>query len=237
MTGAIINTAAIVAGGLCGHLFGKLLKDRHQETLTMACGVGTLFLSVAGAMNYMLHNDLLPGGGSMLIIACLALGGLIGEILNIENWFERFGEWLKKKTGNAKDKQFVNGFVTASLTVCIGAMAIMGSIQDGISGDWSTLGAKSILDLVIVMVMTCSMGKGCAFSAIPVLLWEGGLTLLATVIKPILTGAALGYLSLVGSVLIFCVGVNLVWGKKIRVANLLPAVILAVIAAFLPLQF
>ena len=237
MTGAIINTAAIVAGGLCGHLFGKLLKDRHQETLTMACGVGTLFLSVAGAMNYMLHNDLLPGGGSMLIIACLALGGLIGEILNIESWFERFGEWLKKKTGNAKDKQFVNGFVTASLTVCIGAMAIMGSIQDGISGDWSTLGAKSILDLVIVMVMTCSMGKGCAFSAIPVLLWEGGLTLLATVIKPILTEAALGYLSLVGSVLIFCVGVNLVWGKKIRVANLLPAVILAVIAAFLPLQF
>ena len=237
MTGAIINTAAIVAGGLCGHLFGKLLKDRHQETLTMACGVGTLFLSIAGAMNYMLHNDLLPGGGSMLIIACLALGGLIGEILNIESWFERFGEWLKKKTGNAKDKQFVNGFVTASLTVCIGAMAIMGSIQDGISRDWSTLGAKSILDLVIVMVMTCSMGKGCAFSAIPVLLWEGGLTLLATVIKPILTEAALGYLSLVGSVLIFCVGVNLVWGKKIRVANLLPAVILAVIAAFLPLQF
>ena len=237
MTGAIINTAAIVAGGLCGHLFGKLLKDRHQETLTMACGVGTLFLSIAGAMNYMLHNDLLPGGGSMLIIACLALGGLIGEILNIENWFERFGEWLKKKSGNAKDKQFVNGFVTASLTVCIGAMAIMGSIQDGISGDWSTLGAKSILDLVIVMVMTCSMGKGCAFSAIPVLLWEGGLTLLATVIKPILTETALGYLSLVGSVLIFCVGINLVWGKKIRVANLLPAVILAVIAAFIPIQF
>ena len=237
MTGAIINTAAIVAGGLCGHLFGKLLKDRHQETLTMACGVGTLFLSIAGAMNYMLHNDLLPGGGSMLIIACLALGGLIGEILNIENWFEQFGEWLKKKTGNAKDKQFVNGFVTASLTVCIGAMAIMGSIQDGISGDWSTLGAKSILDLVIVMVMTCSMGKGCAFSAIPVLLWEGGLTLLATVIKPILTETALGYLSLVGSVLIFCVGINLVWGKKIRVANLLPAVILAVIAAFIPIQF
>ena len=237
MTGTIINTAAIVAGGVCGHLFGKLLKDRHQETLTMACGVGTIFLSIAGAMNYMLHHDLLPGGGSMLVIACLALGGLIGEILNIEQWFERFGEWLKKKTGSAKDKQFVNGFVTASLTVCIGAMAIMGSIQDGISGDWSTLGAKSILDLVIVMVMTCSFGKGCAFSAIPVLIWEGGLTLLATVIKPILTEAALGYLSLVGSVLIFCVGVNLVWGKKIRVANLLPAVILAVIAAFLPIQF
>ena len=237
MTGTIINTAAIVVGGICGHLFGRLLKKRHQETLTMACGVGTLFLGIAGAMNYMLHHDLLPGGGSMLLVVCLAMGGLIGEILNIEQWFERFGEWLKNRTGNAKDKQFVDGFVTASLTVCIGAMAIMGSIQDGIRGDWSTLGAKSILDLVIIMVMTCSLGKGCAFSAIPVFLWEGGLTLLASFIKPVLTESALCYLSLVGSVLIFCVGLNLVWGRKIRVANLLPAVFLAVGAAFLPIQF
>ena len=233
MTGTIVNTAAIIAGGVFGHLFGKLLKERHQETLTMACGVGTIFLSIAGAMNYMLHHDLLPGGGSMLVIACLALGGLIGEILNIEHGLECFGEWLKKTTGNAKDPRFVNGFVTTSLTVCIGAMAIMGSVQDGLSGDWSTLGAKSILDLIIVMVMTCSLGKGCAFSAIPVFLWEGGLTLLASAVRPILTEAALGYLSLVGSVLIFCVGVNLFWGKKVRVANLLPSLIIAVIwAAF-----
>ena len=237
MTGALINTAAIAAGGICGLFFGRFLKDRQQETLTMACGVGTLFLGIAGAMNYMLHHELLPGGGSMLLVICLALGGLLGEIINIERWFERFGEWLKRKTGNARDQGFVNGFVTASLTVCIGAMAIMGSIQDGISGDWSTLGTKSILDLIIIMVMTCSMGKGCAFSAIPVLIWEGGLTLLASAIKPIMTEAAMGYLSLVGSVLIFCVGLNLVWGKKIRVANLLPAVFLAVMAAFLPIQF
>ena len=237
MTGTLINTAAIVAGGICGHLFGRMLKDRHQETLTMACGVGTLFLGIAGAMNYMLHHDQLPGGGSMLVVACLALGGLIGEILNIESMFERFGEWLKRKTGNARDSKFVSGFVTASLTVCIGAMAIMGAIQDGISGDWSTLGAKSILDLIIIMVMTCSLGKGCAFSAIPVFLWEGSLTLLATAIRPVMTERAMSYLSLVGSVLIFCVGLNLIWGKKIRVANLLPAVILAVIAAFLPIQF
>ena len=136
MTGTIINTAAILAGGVCGHFFGKLLKDRHQETLTMACGVGTLFIGISGAMNYMLHNDLFPGGGSMLVVACLALGGLIGEMINIERWLERFGEWLKVKTGNSKDSQFVNGFLTASLTVCIGAMAIVGAIQDGISGDW-----------------------------------------------------------------------------------------------------
>ncbi len=237
MLGTIINTGAIVAGGLLGMIGGRQIKERHQETLTMACGVGTLFLGIAGAMNYMLHNDLLPDGGGMLVVACLALGGLIGEIINIEKLFERFGEWLKRKTGNAKDQGFVNGFVTASLTVCIGAMAIMGAIQDGISGDWSTLGAKSILDLIIVMVMTCSLGKGCMFSAIPVFLWEGALTLLATAIRPVMTDLAMGYLSMVGSVLIFCVGLNLIWGKKIRVANLLPAVLLAVAAAFLPIRF
>jgi uncharacterized membrane protein YqgA involved in biofilm formation len=127
--------------------------------------------------------------------------------------------------------------VTASLTVCIGAMAIVGSIQDGISGDWSTLDAKAILDFIIVMVMTSSLGKGCVFSAIPVLIWEGSLTLLATTIKPLMTELTMSYLSLVGSVLIFCVGLNLVWGKKVRVANLLPAVVLAVGAAFLPITF
>ena len=237
MIGTFVNTGAIVVGGICGHLFGKLLKERHQETLTMACGVGTLFIGVAGAMNYMLHNDLFPDGGAMLVVACLALGGLVGEMINIERGFERFGEWLKVKTGNARDQGFVNGFLTASLTVCIGAMAIVGAIQDGISGDWSTLGAKAVLDLIIVMVMTCSLGKGCVFSAIPVLLWEGALTLLATAVKPVMTDAAMGYLSLVGNVLIFCVGVNLIWGKKIRVANLLPAVVFAVVASFLPIGF
>lgn len=237
MIGTIVNTGAIVVGGLCGTLFGRALRERHQETLTIVCGISTLFIGISGAMNYMLHNASLPGGGSMLVIACLALGGLIGEFLNIEAGFERFGEWLKLKTGNAKDTGFVNGFVTASLTVCIGAMAIVGSLQDGISGDWSTLGAKAILDFIIVMVMTTSMGKGCVFSAIPVLIWEGALTLLASAVKPLMTDLAMRYLSLVGSVLIFCVGLNLVWGKRVRVANLLPAVILAVVAAFLPIKF
>ena len=237
MTGTLINTGAILVGGVCGHLFGKLLKKDHQETLTMACGVGTLFIGIAGAMKYMLLSDLFPGGGTMLVVACLALGGLLGEIIDIERGFERFGEWLKVRSGNAKDPRFVNGFLTASLTVCIGAMAIVGAIQDGITGDWSTLGAKAILDLIIVMVMTCSLGKGCVFSALPVFLWEGALTLLASALKPVMTDAALGYLSLVGSVLIFCVGINLIWGKKIRVANLRPAVIFAAEAAFLPIVF
>ena len=234
--GTIINTAGIILGGVAGHFFGRLLKQRHQDSLTKACGVSVLFIGIAGAMEGMLRiqNGALISGQTMLISVCLALGALIGEILNIEDLFERFGEWLKIKTGNAKDQHFVDGFVTASLTVCIGAMAIVGSLQDGLSGDWSILATKSVLDLIIIMVMTCSMGKGCAFSAIPILVFEGSITLLATLLRPVMTELALNYLSLVGSILIFCVGVNLVWGKRIRVANLLPAIILAVTAAFLP---
>jgi len=235
--GTIINVAGIILGGLGGMLFGKLLKDRHRSTLNMACGVTVLFLGIAGAMEGMLSitKGTLTSGRSMFVVACLALGGLIGELINLEDRFERFGEWLKQKTGNAKDKNFVEGFVTASLTVCIGAMAIIGSIEDGIFGDYSILATKAVLDLVIILVMTCSMGKGCAFSALPVAVLQGGVTLLARLIKPLMTDAALANISLIGSILIFCVGLNLVWGKKVRVANLLPAVILAVVVAFLPI--
>lgn len=235
--GTIINVAAILLGGLLGLCFGKLLKERHQQTLTRVCGVSTLFIGIGGALEGMLSigDSGVISGNTMLIVICLSLGALIGEILNIEDGFERFGQWLKQKTGNAKDPQFVNGFVTASLTVCIGAMAIVGSIEDGIRGDYSILATKAVLDLIIILVMTCSLGKGCIFSAIPVGILQGSVTALSTLLRPIMTPAAQSNLSMIGSVLIFCVGINLVWDKRIRVANLLPAVVLAVIAAFLPI--
>ena len=116
-------------------------------------------------------------------------------------------------------------------------MAIVGAIQDGIAGDYSTLTVKSVLDFIIVAVMTSSLGKGAAFSAIPVFAFEGVITLLARIISPIMTDMAVAYLSLIGSVLIFCVGLNLVFGKKVRVANMLPAVVFAVIAAYIPWGF
>ena len=237
--GTIINVAAIVAGGLTGHFTGKLFREEQQESLTKACGISVLFIAISGAMQGMLQIDggRLVSGKSMLVVLCLAIGTVFGELLGIENGFERFGEWLKEKTGNSGDKQFVNAFVTASLTVCIGAMAIVGAIQDGIMGDYSTLAVKSVLDFIIIAVMTSSLGKGSAFSAIPILIFEGSITLLARLIAPFMTDLAVAYLSLVGSVLIFCVGVNLVWGKMVRVANMLPAVLLAVLAAYLPWSF
>lgn len=162
-TGTIINCIGIILGGTAGLLFGKVLKERILETLNTACGVSILFLGIAGAMEGMLKlsDGKIISTESLLVVVSLALGAVIGEVLNIESWFVRFGEWLKRKTGNAKDRTFVDGFVTASLTVSIGAMAI------------------------------------------------------------------------VGSILIFCIGLNLVWDRKIRVANMLPALVLAVIAAFI----
>ena len=237
--GTLINSGSIVAGGLIGHLTGKLFKAEQQESLNKACGVSVLFIAMAGAMEGMLkiEGSEISSGKSMLVVLCLALGTMIGELIGIEEGFERFGEWLKKKTGNSGDASFVNAFVTASLTVSIGAMAIVGAIQDGLLGDYSTLAVKSVLDFIIVAVMTSSQGKGAAFSAIPVFVFEGAITLLARIVSPVMTPTAIAYLSLIGSALIFCIGINLVWGKKLKVANMLPAVLLAILAAYLPWSF
>ena len=226
--GTIVNTLAIIAGGIGGLLFGKMLGERHQETLTRTCGVCTLFIGISGALEGMMtvEGSRLSGSGSLLIIACLAIGALIGEMLNIEDAFERFGAWLKIKTGNAKDKQFINGFVTASLTVCIGAMAIVGSIQDGLSGDPSTLFTKSILDFIIVIIFASTYGKGAIFSALPVGVLQGGVTICAGLLAPVFSPAVIANLSFLGSMLIFCVGVNLAFGNRFRVANMLPALVL-----------
>ena len=235
--GTIINTAAIVAGGAGGALFGRFLKENVQDTLTKVCGVSTLFIAITGALEQMLtvENGAIVCHGAILVIGCLTIGAVIGELLNLEGAFERFGEWLKLKTGNARDKRFVDAFVTASLTVCIGAMAIVGSIEDGISGDYSILATKAVLDFIIIMVMSCSMGRGAIFSAIPVAILQGSITVLAGLLRPVMTVGALANLSMVGNVLIFCVGINLIWDKKVRVANLLPSIVAAVIAAFLPI--
>lgn len=234
--GTMINSVSIVAGGLVGHFTGKLFKPEQREMLNKTCGISVLFIAIAGAMEGMLRIEgaKISSGRSMLVVLCLAIGTIIGELIGIEKAFERFGEWLKAKTGNSKDAGFVNAFVTASLTVSIGAMAIMGAIQDGLLNDYSTLAVKSVLDFIIIAVMTSSMGRGCAFSAIPVFVFEGCITLLARLVSPVMTATAIAYLSLIGSILIFCIGLNLVWGKKVNVANMLPAVLLAILAAYLP---
>lgn len=233
--GTVINVIAVILGGLVGLLFGKRLKPRFQETLIGAIGVCVVFIGIAGAMEEMLlvNNGNLESSKTMVLIGSMAIGAVIGELLNLEGALERLGEWLKKKTGSEGDAGFVDGFVTASLTICIGAMAIVGSIQDSLMGDYSILVAKAILDLIIIMIMTASKGKGCIFAAIPVAVLQGSITLLAAFIEPVFTERALSYISMVGSVLIFCVGLNLLRDKKIKTANLLPALVIAVVWALL----
>lgn len=234
--GTAINCAGVIGGGILGMTIKKGLSERFQNILIQAVGLCVIFLGISGTLTQMLTVDggVIVSGGTMMIIFSLALGALLGELLNIEKHTEEFGEWIKVKTGSGGDSRFVDGFVTTSLTICIGAMAVVGAIQDGITGDISMLCAKAVLDAIIVFVMASSMGKGCIFSVIPLGLFQGGITLLSRVIEPLLTPQAVSNMSLVGSMLIFCVGVNLMFQKKIKVANMLPALIFAVACAFLP---
>lgn len=237
--GTLINTGAIIVAGILGLFAGKLFDEEKQESLKKVCGLSVLFISVAGAMQGMLslEEGQIVSGKSLLVLLSLALGAVVGELVGIEKGFEKFGEWLKRKTGNSKDKKFVDGFLAASLTVSVGAMAIVGAIQDGLTGDYMTLVVKAILDFVIVFVMAASFGKGCIFSAIPVFVIQGLITVLAKLIAPVLTDTATAYISMVGSVMIFAVGINLVWGKTIKVANLVPGLIFAAVCAYIPYHF
>lgn len=230
--GTIINVVAVVIGGTIGFVFKKGLKPRFKETLMQAMGVSVMFLGMAGALAGLL--EVLEDGSigttrSMVLILSMLIGSLAGELLNLEGLLERFGLWLRARANAGGDDSFINGFLTASLTICVGAMAVVGSIQDGLTGDYSMLTAKALLDMIIVLVFASTLGKGVIFSAIPVGILQGCLTALAGVIAPILTDAAVLGLSFVGSVLVFCVGANLSFDRKFHVANMLPSLVVAAV--------
>lgn len=230
--GTVVNVAGIIVGGLTGLICGKLLSKKLQNTLQMSCAVAVIFIAIGETLSNMLKIN--PDGtietiGIMMMIASLSIGSLIGEIIDIDDKMEQFGKWLRTTTGNDGDSTFIEGFVTASLTVCVGAMAVIGAIEDRLMNNYNILFAKAVLDLIIVMIMTASLGKGCIFSAISVGIFQGLLTLLAGFLQPLMTEEALNNISYIGNILIFCVGVNLMFGKKIRVANLLPSIIIAYI--------
>ena len=197
----------------------------------MSCAVAVIFLGLTGTVKEMLHSG--SDGAVMLVgtncmLASLIGGAVIGEAINLEDRMECFGRWLQQKTGSGGDARFVEGFVMASMTVCIGAMAVIGSINDRLLNDPSVLFAKTAIDAVVVMIMTATLGKGCIFSAISVGVFQGIIFLLAGFLEPIMTSAALKSLSAVGNILIFCVGTNLFGLPHVRIANLLPALVIAV---------
>ncbi|WP_279017821.1 DUF554 domain-containing protein [Megasphaera elsdenii] len=230
--GVLANVLGIVGGGLLGLGCGRLISERFQKAIMMACAVAVIFLGLTGTVKEMLQIGA-DGGvtlvGTNCMLASLIGGAVIGEAIDLEDRMERFGHWLQQKTGSGGDTRFVEGFVTASLTVCIGAMAVIGSINDRLLSDPSVLFAKTVIDAVIVMIMTSALGKGCIFSAISVGIFQGIIFLLAGFLEPIMTPAALKSLSAVGNILIFCVGTNLFGLPHVRIANLLPALGIAVV--------
>ena len=228
--GTLINTAAVIVGGLIGLLLKNGLKEDLQKSLQKACGIATIFIGASGTLGkmFVIRAGGIETKGSMLLIFSLVIGIAIGELLRLESRMDNLGEKIKRLVHRENDNRFVDSFVNVSLIICVGAMAIVGSIQDGMSGDYSMLAAKSILDFVIVMVFASSGGVGSVFAAIPLFLYQGAITLAAAVGGSFISETIINDLSFVGSALIFCVGLNLAVGKKIPVGNLLPALVVPV---------
>lgn len=236
-TGTIANMAAIIIGSTIGILLSNGLKQRFRDTIMYALGLAVMFIGITGALKGMftVTGGELQTGNTMLMIASLAIGALMGEAINIEARLERMGEFCKKSlhVKGEKGETFVEGFVSASLLVCVGAMSIVGSIQDGLTGDATMLYAKSVIDGVAVIIFASTLGAGVLFSAIPLGIYQGLLTISAKGIEPFLSDRLISNLSFIGSILIFAIGINMIFGKKIKTGNLLPAVLVPVFYEFI----
>ena len=235
--GTIINTVAVIIAGFLGLLLKNGIKPGVHSILMQACGVSTIFIGTSGVISKMLAitDGKIETTGTMLLIFSLVIGSFFGEIFNIEQKMDNAGEKIKQMVKKQNDTMFVDGFVNVSLIICVGAMAIVGSMQDGISGDYSMLAAKSVLDFVIVMIFTSTHGIGAIFSALPLFIYQGAITVIAAIFGSFVSDGVINDLSLVGSALIFCVGVNLCFGQKIKVGNMLPALVIA--AVYNPLLY
>jgi len=237
-TGTLVNTAAILMGGLVGMVGGRRLSERAQKTVVAGLSMAVMFVGVAGTLQEMLRvgaSGRLVSHGALMLVVSLALGAVLGEWWDLDARFESLGAWLRRVTHNERDGTFVEAFVTASLTFCIGAMAIVGSIEDGLRGDASVLYLKSVMDGVFTVIMVASIGRGAIFAAVPIFVFQGAVTLLARLVAPIFSAEAMGNLSYVGNLLIFAVGWNLIHGeKKVRVANLLPSLLVAYAWSLVP---
>ena len=235
--GTIVNVILMVIGGLFGLLCRGGLKERFRHTLMQACGLATIFIGASGALQMIFTvaegETKLQTGYTMLIVLSLVIGGLLGEAINIEKRLDSLGEKLKGLVKANGENKFVDGFVTVSLVTCIGAMAICGPLEEGLTGNSQTLLVKSILDMVITAVFASICGVGAIFGALSVGVYQGVLTLFAVFISPFMSESLITTLSGVGSVLIFGVGLNLLTPKKCKVGNLLPALLVPVIYEFL----
>ncbi|MEW6727257.1 MAG: DUF554 domain-containing protein [Bacillota bacterium] len=220
MTGTVVNVAAICIGSILGLVIKRGIPERVSETVMQGLALAVILIGLQ--MAFQTRNPL-------IVIGSLALGGLVGAAIDIEGKLDRLGRWLESKVGGNGHGEIGRAFVAASLIFCVGAMAIMGSIEDGLTGEAKTLFAKSMLDGIASIIFASTMGIGVIFSAIPVLLYQGSITLAAGAVSPYLSPWVVAELTATGGLIIVGIGVTIlnVNGFRVRVGNLLPAIFIA----------
>ncbi len=229
--GTLVNVVAVIIGGVGGLIVKKGLPERFKSTIMQALGLSVMIIGVSGALQGIysitsqgkLDRNYITG-----MILSLVVGSIIGEFCRIEENLDRLGAWFQDRFAKG-ESNFAKGFVTASLVYCVGAMAIVGSLEDGLYGKVDILFAKSMLDGISAIIFAATLGAGVLFSALPVLLYQGTITLLAGLLKPILSEVVVSQMSLVGSVLILAIGFNMVEMKKFKVGNMLPAIFMPLV--------
>lgn len=221
MTGTLVNTGAVVAGSFLGVMIGKRLPDRVKTIVMQALGLSVLLIGLQMALS---------GTRPLLVIGSILLGAITGEFMDIEGRITAIGDWLKRRF-RSESSTFVQGFVTASVLYCTGAMVIVGSIRDGTVGDPSILYVKSLLDGVASIAFASSLGVGVAFSALSVFAVQGTITLLASKLAFLQNPGVIEAVTATGGLLILGIGINILEIKQIRVGNLVPALVYAILAA------
>lgn len=235
--GTLVNCATIIAGAAIGIAVRGGLPKRFQNTIMHGVALAVIFIGLGGAMSGLLSAEgpVINTQNTMLMVLSLVLGAVTGELLDLDTKLNRLGEWAKKKIPERiAGRSFVEGFVNASMLFCVGAMAVVGSLEDGLNGNYSILFAKSVLDGISSVILAASLGFGVMCSAVPVLIYQGLITILAQFISGYLSDALISQMSCVGSVLIFAIGINMLFPEgKIKVANLLPAILFPIIFALI----
>ena len=216
LTGTIVNSAAIVAGSIAGLLLGKFIPERFSGAMEKGAALCVLYIGVDG---------MLAGENTLVAILSIAIGAILGELLQLDEHMHQLGDWVERKFGGKGSKTSLSeGFVTASLLFCVGAMAIMGALDSGLTGDHATLYAKSTLDGITSIVYGSTMGAGVALSGVAVFLYQGLITLCASFIAPFLSEVVIAEMKCVGSLLIIGLSFNMLGMTKIKVMNYVPAV-------------
>jgi uncharacterized protein len=230
VTGTLINVGTVLTGTLLGTVLGERLPDRVRETVLHGLGLVTLVVGVSqGLAAFRPPLTELTRGAVLIVLGSVLVGGVIGELLRIERGLDRAGQALKDRFGRGQAR-FTEGFVVASLVFCVGPLTIVGAIQDGLTGDYQLLAIKSLLDGFAALAFASVLGWGVGFSVITILVYQGGLSLSASAVAGVFSDAMIAAMSAVGGVLILGIGFRLLEVREVRVANLLPAVVLAPVA-------